>query len=132
MTDARAEREGEAPGDAERFVAIAFAYGLAEAYAAIARLRAAGIPVHTSDLRTASVAWNWTVALGGIDLQVPAMHAADAVAVLRDGDPLPDRRRSALSRAVMMVGFLLTFIPPPAAGLFVAEPRPPARALRSA
>ena len=108
-------------------VTVGWAYGQAEAALATALLRGAGIAVFADTWYLASVDWAKTHAFQGIALQVPAVQAADAAAILAEHPitrrPRPWQQRL-LAGAVMLAAFLLVSLPPPPFGFFPAALRP--------
>ena len=108
-------------------VTVGWAHGVSEAALVSALLGSSGIRVFPHTWYMASVRWDWTHALGGIELKVPASQAADAKALL-NVCPILRRRRHWLWRllvAIVAIGVLyLVNIPPPASGFFAASRRP--------
>ncbi|MBB4000202.1 hypothetical protein [Aureimonas pseudogalii] len=103
----------------DRFAVIGWAYGLPDGAVALSALGAAGIPAHSSARHLASVASPWMVALGGIDLRVPAALAPMALEILTGGNATSERRGSLGGRLCIVLLFLVASVPPPARGLFL-------------
>jgi len=104
-------------------VTVGWAYGPAEAALVTALLLASGITVFPHSWYLATIRWDWTHALGGIELKVPAGQADDARALLAQ-NPVARRPRHWLWHilvAVVAVAVLyFVNIPPPASGFFFA------------
>jgi hypothetical protein len=74
----------------ERLVTIARFLDLIEARIVAGRLEAAEIPVHLLGIHHANANSLLTVALGGVQLQVPASRVADAKEILAEDVALDD------------------------------------------
>ncbi len=110
----------ESPDTAD-LVAVGHAYGQMEAQMACAMLESAGIFAHPQTRQTASVAWHYTVALGGIAVLVPRSRAHDALAILADFKP---ERSRPLPFWLVLLGVLTLLwaaIPLPPSGYFAAR-----------
>ena len=68
-------------------VTVGWAYGVAEAGLAISLLEASGIKVFPHCWYTATFQWHLTHALGGVELQVPAAQAENALDLLAGFQP---------------------------------------------
>lgn len=99
---------------------IARAYGSAEAALVVARLESCGFIVTTTARHTACVAWNWSMALGGVDIQVPGSQADDAMVILA-GYETDYRRPNLLKVLFFLAAWLWCSVPPPPSGLFLAR-----------
>ena len=100
------------------FVPVGYAYGQMEAALACTILESAGIVALPQTRYTASIAWHYTFALGGITILVPASQRHDAVDLLQDFVPSSQFRRG-ISRTILTVAvFLLVALPPPPSGYF--------------
>lgn len=99
---------------------VALIHGVSEACLALSALAGSGIPARAETWHTATTAWHWSHALGGVRLRVPREQAQAAREILADLQPAPPGRRWKL-----MVFFLLAFwwagLPPPPRGLLLLQ-----------
>lgn len=109
----------------DRLVTVAVGYGFAETADTVAHLEAHGVPVTTLSYRLASISWDMTVALQGMEIRVPARLAAAASVLLAEiagADDMPRGRRSGWApwgrRIAFVLLFLITHVPPPPRGIF--------------
>lgn len=79
-------------GSADGYQIVGRFPGVAEAALAVSALESAGIEARIRDEHTIGVNWFWTLALGGVAVEVPEGHRAEAVEVLEsaglDAEPL--------------------------------------------
>ena len=81
-------------GDRDAFVTVAVCYSLPAAVVARSALEARGVPTYATGQSFACIDWTLMVAIGGIDIRVPADCEADARALLGEGEPVPLRETS--------------------------------------
>jgi hypothetical protein len=108
-------------------ITVGRAYGQSEAALALAMLNASDIMVFAPSWYTASMAWHWTFAVGGIELRVPASQADHATEVLAGFQVAPCPKSASRRLLVALVGLIVLlwvgFSPPPS-GFSVAALRP--------
>lgn len=79
-------------GSADQYQVVGRFPGVAEAGLAVSALESAGIEARIRDEHTIGVNWFWTLALGGVAVEVPEGDRAEAVEVLEsaglDAEPL--------------------------------------------
>lgn len=98
---------------------VAVLYSPGECAVVLSRLRAAGIAAVADSWYTGTVAWHWTVALGGMRILVPVpeLEAASSLLAERSEDLLPRpaySRHWVLNAVVAVLILLLSGFPPPA------------------
>ena len=99
---------------------VAIVYSLGECAVVLSRLQAYGIHAMADPWHTASVAWHWTVALGGIRIVVFEGDLEVAAELLADREPdeqpmrLPFSRYPLLNALVAIAILLAASVPPPA------------------
>lgn len=76
---------------ADRFETLAWVYSQPELAVILSALEQEGIRVIAVGQGHAAVQWNWTIALGGVELRVPAVEAERARARFADFEPMPCR-----------------------------------------
>jgi len=103
---------------------VGYAYGQPEAALALARLEAYGIRTFAHSWHTLALSWQWTHALGGIELRVPAAQAEDAAAILASLEMSRRPRKRWLFLLFSLVVLALVNFPPPPSGFFPATLRP--------
>jgi len=111
------------------FATVGRAHGLVECAITVSMLEAAGIQVLANSRQTASLAWHWMSALGGIELCVPAHQVETAIDILASFDPAPKPRRGIFGTLAFTIFFLCAYVwcsmPPPASGFYVVRPMLP-------
>ncbi len=106
-------------------VTVATGYGFAETAVTVSFLEGHGIPAVALPYQLASVSWDMTVALGGMEIRVPARLADVACFLLaEDAQPaVPDTGKSPWTlwprRIALVLICLLTQVPPPPRGICV-------------
>lgn len=98
---------------------VAVLYTPGESAVVLSRLQAAGIPAFADNWYIGTLAWHWTVALGGIRVLVPAAELAAASTLLaergEDRPPPPAfSRYRLLNAAIAIAALLVASVPPPA------------------
>ncbi|WP_128291373.1 hypothetical protein [Afifella aestuarii] len=101
---------------------IAHVYGPSQTSLAICMLKAHGIVVVPVGQQHISVAWHYSVALGGVALRVPSSQAEDAQEILK-GFGAPVRRFNLIAAAFMVLAFLLAGVAVPPRALYLTERR---------
>ena len=98
---------------ADALVTVAVLYSLPAAAVARSALEARGVPVVAVGGHVASVDWAYLVALGGIELRVPAAQEPAARALLAEGERPPLRESAAFRHRWIWnaLVFLLLLIP---------------------
>lgn len=102
-------------------VPAGYAYGQMEAALACAMLESAGIIALPHTRHTASNAWHFTFALGGIPILVPASQQQDAIDLLAGFSPPSRFPRGIVEAALAIAVFLLVALPPPPSGYFAVR-----------
>jgi len=114
--------DGSDAGGRAPLVPVAQAYGMPQASLALNLLQANGIPAHADTWHTASAAWHWSHAVGGITLRVPAAHAQEAARVLAKVEPAPPARRWKLV-LFFLAALWWAGVPPPPRGMIALQSR---------
>lgn len=105
-------------------VTVATGYGFAETAVTVSFLEGHGIPAVALPFQLASVSWDMTVALGGMEIRVPARLADVACYLLaEDAQPVvPNAGGPAWTRWSRRIALalicLLTQVPPPPRGIY--------------
>ncbi|MDH3241391.1 MAG: DUF2007 domain-containing protein [Alphaproteobacteria bacterium] len=99
---------------------VATCLDICEAQVLRSRLDAAGIPVFLFNEHITQTAWQFVVAVGGVRVMVPAVHAADVDAILAAdavaadvglGEKCPDCGAGDVARLFSWAGVPLTVLP---------------------
>src|SRR5579872_3964805 len=98
----------------------AVSYSFPECQAVASMLRANGIPSRVHPWLAATVHPTWMVAIGGLHILVPAMHLADARALLQAAEPWEPELTAGWSKfnlldtlVTILLFVLIGFVPPP-------------------
>lgn len=112
----------------DRLATVAIGYGFAETAVTVSFLEAHGIHVVVLPYHLASISWDMTVALGGLEIRVPDAQAETAQLLLADGSPAApvvaqSRWRLRARHIALVLIVLIIQVPPPARGIyFLARP----------
>lgn len=110
--------------DDDRLVTVAIGYGFAETATTVSFLQAHGVPVTILPHHLPSVSWDMVVALGGMEIRVPARLGGAAsilLAEIAEADAVVAEKPRWLRwvwRAVFVLLYLYAQVPPAPRGIF--------------
>jgi len=85
-------------------------YSLPEAAVLVSKLQAYGIDAFAMPLHFASVSWHFLVAVGGIEIRVPARRYRLAVQLIADGGPFEAAGEAEMFRRPPLLNGLFAFV----------------------
>ncbi len=105
-------------------VRLGYCFGAADLGLTLAALKAHGFFPRAADQGMGLTVTHYTTAIGGMAIHVPPDQAVDAANLLADFPPPVQNRPGLLACAVILLGFFMSFAPPPASGLYLRRIRP--------
>jgi hypothetical protein len=100
-------------------VRLGYSYGASDVGITLAVLAAHGYAARCEDQGMGLTVSHLTTAIGGMAIHVPADQAIAAAALLADLPPLVQNRPGVPALMLMLLGFFLSYAPPPATGLYL-------------